>query len=57
MKQQLKELLDDLPEEERDLAMHNPNIKVQLMCSLSVMYFLVQSALEYTALFLKAIAL
>ena len=29
MKQQLRELLDDLPEEELNLAKHNPNAKVQ----------------------------
>lgn len=28
MKQQLRELLDDLPEEELNLAMHNPNAQV-----------------------------
>ena len=29
MKQQLRELLDDLPEEELNLAKHNPTAKVQ----------------------------
>ncbi len=29
MKQQLRELLDDLPEEELNLAKHNPYAKVQ----------------------------
>ena len=36
MKQQLRELLDDLPEEELNLAMHNPNAQVWSICLLVI---------------------
>lgn len=56
MKQQLRELLDDLPEEEKDLAMHNPNVKVQcIFCVYHIylylysMSLLIQPVLGYAA--------